>query len=471
MKNMVRRPGAATRSRTIYSAALVRLVTLFASLLLPLAAVAQSGPSQGRMGAAQEGAAGVAEVDPIELVVRPGGQRQLTTVSVPDEAVSGSAADIPSVGEIIRHCLTLSGYFDVFGPSRFFFDANAEGMDAAAINFENWANVGSQALIRTRVELRGGQARLDFRLYDVTTAEEIDVGWESRVVSHSSIRAATWEFVNAVIEYYSGAPGIFGSRVLFAARGSDGNKHIFSMNVDGSDVSRLTSDRTIHLLPAWGPGGQPLYTSYGRDNPDLWIGGGSSARVFASYPGMNTGAALSPDGSQVAVTLSRDGNTEIYILDTQGDIVRRCTHHAAEDLSPTWSPDGSRIAFVSDRSGGPQIFVMNSDCSGQQRVTYLGSYNTSPDWSPSGDRIAFTGRAGGRYDIFVVDPDSQRIERVTQDQGSNMDPTWSPDGRWLMFTSTRGGGGARLYMSTADGLIQRLVTPDVSGAESPAWQR
>lgn len=414
---------------------------------------------------------GDASTQPIELIVRPGGQRTLMPIAVPDASVSGSSSAIPDVGQLVRHTLRLSGFFEVLGPDRIYFDASREGMDAEGMNFRNWTNVGAQGVVRMDVRLAGGQAALDFRLFDVVNGSQLPIKWSARTVTVEGVRAEVYNFVNAVIEYYTGSPGPFGGRVAFAARGRSGFKQIYTVGVDGHGLSAVTSGDTIHLLPSWGPGGQVMYTSYRDDNPDLWIGPTRSARKLSAYDGINSGASLSPDGTELAITLSRDGNTEIYVLNTEGQILRRCTSSSAEDLSPTWSPDGSQIAFVSDRAGGPQIYVMNRDCSGTRRLTFRGTYNVSPDWSPDGSRIAFTGRANGRFDIFTVDPRSGSIERITQDQGSNLDPTWSPDGRYLIFASTRGGRGARLYLSTADGQFQNLISDEISGVESPEWRR
>lgn len=440
----------------------VRHTIFYFAVLCVVALVASTGMAQARDAAASQ---------PIELIVRPGGQRTLLPIAVPQGRVSGASSSLPDVDQLIRHTLRLSGFFEVLGQDRIYFDASREGMDAEGMNFQNWTNVGAQGVVRTDIRIAGSQAALDFRLYDVVSGSVIPLRWAARTVTVEGVRAEVYNFVNAVIEYYTGAPGPFGGRVTFAARGRSGFKQIYTVGVDGYGLSAVTSGDTIHLLPSWGPGGQVMYTSYRDDNPDLWIGPTRSARKFSSFPGINSGASLSPDGSEVAVTLSRDGNTEIYILDVNGAILRRCTTSSAEDLSPSWSPDGSQIAYVSDRAGGPQIYVMNRDCSGQRRVTFRGSYNVSPEWSPDGTRIAFTGRANGRFDIFTVDPRSGTIERITQDQGSNLDPTWSPDGRYLIFASTRGGRGARLYLSTADGQFQNLISEEISGVESPEWRR
>lgn len=437
--------------------------------ILCVLACAFSAPAWAQSDGAQT--ATRASGQPIELVVRPGAERSLTPLAVPKVHVDGAVSGASDADEKLRRAFELSGYFEVLGPDRFYFDA-AKEWAASSINYRNWSNVGAAGLVRTRLKADGNKIHLDFRLYDVVNNKEIVLkGWKPKSVSSNQVQREIYAFVNAVIAYYSGSEGPFGGRVTFAARGAGGYKQIYTIGVDGSDLRAVTKDRTIHLLPSWGPGGEVMYTSYRANNPDLWIGSGSNAKKLVSYSGINSGGALSPDGKEIALTLSRDGNTEIYIVDLKGDIIRRCTESNSEDLSPSWSPDGRQIAFVSDRAGGPQIFVMNRDCSNPRRVTMRGEYNVSPDWSPDGSRIAFTGRAGGRFDIFTVDPKTREVRRLTQAQGSNFDATWSPDGRYLMFASTRGSDGARLVLSTADGQIQHIISDEIRGVESPKWRR
>ena len=177
---------------------------------------------------------------------------------------------------------------------------------------------------------------------------------------------------------------------------------------------------------------------------------GGRPKKIASYPGMNTGATWSPDGSKIALTLSKDGSPDIYVINaSDGSVVTRLTKDKAIDTSPAWSPDGSQIAFVSDRNGGPQIFVIGAGGGSARQVSFNGSYNTTPTWSPRTGKhvIAYTTRDGGRYDIVTLDLDSKTMTRITQNEGSNEEPAFSPNGRAIAFA--RAGQG--VFIANADG--------------------
>ncbi|MCH7838355.1 MAG: PD40 domain-containing protein, partial [Chloroflexi bacterium] len=49
---------------------------------------------------------------------------------------------------------------------------------------------------------------------------------------------------------------------------------------------------------------------------------------------------------------------------------------------PSWSPDGTVIAFTSERDGNSEIYIMNADGSGQTRLTNHPADDRSADWQP-----------------------------------------------------------------------------------------
>ena len=102
--------------------------------------------------------------------------------------------------------------------------------------------------------------------------------------------------------------------------------------------------------------------------------------------------------AQIAFVSERDGNWEIYVMDTDGKNQRRLTNNDRDDYSPSWSPDGKRIVFSSKRDGNREIYVMDANGRNPRRLTKHGGHDGAPAWytpalavSPSGKKITMWG--------------------------------------------------------------------------------
>jgi TolB protein len=381
-------------------------------------------------------------------------KRTLYPIAVP-RGVGSDAALAATVEQVARFDLGVAGWFHVLDPRSFLADLGAEKL---GLDLPKWRDVGAFGVIKYRVQKSGQGAEIEFRLYEI---EKGATPVLSRSYRGDDVRALVHLWCNDVVQYYTGEPGFYGSKIAFVTRLRGGGKGVMAIDFDGNGLYALSRNQSLNLLPAWSPcGDRVAYTSYMRNNPDLYIapaGGGRPTRI-SHYEGMNTGASWSPDGRQIALTLSKDGNPEIYVIDAAtGKILRRLTNHRGIDTSPAWSPSGREIAFVSDRHGGPQIFVMNADGSNQRRVSMNGDYNTTPTWSPRRDLrvLAYTTRDGGNFDIVTLNLDTKQMVRITQGQGNNEEPSFSPNGRAIAFASVRP-EGAGLYIANADGSGQQV---------------
>ena len=178
--------------------------------------------------------------------------------------------------------------------------------------------------------------------------------------------------------------------------------------------------------------------------------------------------------AQIAFVSDRDGNDEIYVMDTDGGNPRRVINkpfHSFRHWDPSWLPDGERIAFTSNRDGNQEIYVMDTDGGNQRRLTNSGDihiHNWKPSWSPDGERIAFTSNRDGHWNIYVMNTDGGQQRNCTKDMHGD-DPSWAPDGKRIVFVSERD-GNKEIYTINADGRRdpQRL-TDNPQADTDPAW--
>jgi Tol biopolymer transport system component len=90
---------------------------------------------------------------------------------------------------------------------------------------------------------------------------------------------------------------------------------------------------------------------------------------------------------KIAFVFNRDGNDEIYVMDSGGGAPTRLTNNQAPDGYPAWSPDGQKIVFSSGRDLNDEIYVMNADGSAQTRFTDDWKADADPTWSADGARL------------------------------------------------------------------------------------
>jgi len=173
------------------------------------------------------------------------------------------------------------------------------------------------------------------------------------------------------------------------------------------------------------------------------------------------------------MSMSLDGNTNIYTMDLRTRVKTRLTNDSNIDTSPCYSPDGTQITFNSDRGGTPQLYVMNADGSNPHRISFNGSNYGTPVWSPRGDLIAFTKIQGNSFFIGVMHPDGSG-ERLLTESYLDEGPTWSPNGRVIMFfresTGDNQGRGTKVRLWSVDLTgynLREVVTP--TDASDPAW--
>mgnify|MGYP001602814550 FL=1 len=402
--------------------------------------------------------------------------QQKVSLAITDFVFKGGGTDSRGIGKearsILEKDLRLSELFSPLSKPVF---EELERMERSGseIDYRSWRQVGAQWVIKTEYRMisKGRGQVFTFRLYDAIN-KRFMLGKRYKA-SPQLLRKVLHRFADEMVLQLTGKRGIAETQIAFLAQ-EDGGKEVYLIDFDGYNLKKLTRDNTVNLSPAWSPDGKWIvYTSYAARNPDLVMinTAGEKRQTLNRFAGLNAAPAWSPDMQKIAFVLSRDQNSEIYLLKKNRKL-QRLTRHYNIDTSPTWSPDGKKIAFTSDRSGtgAPQIYIMDAekgDSSRVNRISFGSSYNDNPSWSPNGDKIAYTSLVGRKFQISIYDLETHKSQIVTTGTGSAEKPSWSPDGRFIVYRKQVNGRSNIFIKSLRSDRVRQLT---FSGKiHSPSW--
>lgn len=214
----------------------------------------------------------------------------------------------------------------------------------------------------------------------------------------------------------------------------DGNREIFVMDADGTNVRQLTDSPAPDYWPDWFPNGQ-----------------------------------------QLAFTSLRDGAPNIYVMNADGSDQHSITDTTSlvGSYQPDVSPNGKQVLFMrSLQFEPPKIWVINTDGSGLTQLTPDALYvDNDAQWSPNGQQIVFSSNRTGGSEIFVMDASGAALAQLTASPGGDFNPTFSPDGRQIAWWKLRFGFGD-VWTMNLDGTNQVNLTNTPTTFEAfPDWHQ
>jgi TolB protein len=363
-----------------------------------------------------------------------------------------------ALAAIVRSNLERSGFFKGLDNS-----VNLDETSQPAMN--DWRSQAADALVAGSVSrLADGRFDVRYKLWDVVRGA--DLGGRSDVVPAGDLRLAAHHASDFIYEKLTGEKGVFSTRIAYVTKaGRQFALRVTDADGEGGQVA-LNSVEPI-ISPSWSPDGRELaYVSFFEKQKAVvytQVIATGQRRELANFRGTNSAPAWAPDGQSLAVTLSREGGSQIFIVNRQGEVQRRLTNSSAIDTESAFSPDGKQIYFVSDRGGSPQIYRMPVSGGNAERVTFSGSYNISPSISPDGRNLAYISRIGGGFRLHVMDLSSGSFKAITETNDS-----FAPNGRLIVYAS-RAQGRDVLMTTTVDGRVKaRLASTNVDVRE-PVW--
>jgi TolB protein len=292
----------------------------------------------------------------------------------------------------------------------------------------------------------------------------------SKAYSGASLRRQVHAFADDFVRALSRVP-ICQTKIAF--KGENGpNSEIYVADFDGHNAQAVTKDGDLVAAPCWVPRHLALYyVSYKLNHADIFHHDLSSGarRAFARYGGSNLTPAASPDGSKVAMILSKDGWTDLYVGDAGGGSPTRLTRSRQDESSPCWSPDGKWICFAAKERERRTLCKIPASGGALQQIATAGTPSpTEPDWSPDGKWIAFTAQYRSGFQICVVPAEGGNPVLLVEGE----DPSWAPNSRTLAFGRRRGGS---YVLALLDMLTKQVKDVSrisgISSQSQPSWAK
>lgn len=338
------------------------------------------------------------------------------------------------------------------------------------IDYALWRGRNAKAVVVGSVTAAAeGRYEVRFRLMDAT--QQTQLAGFSYVASATQMRLTAHKIADVIYEKLTGEKGAFATRIAYVVR-LPGKRFALSVaDADGFGPQTILSSNEPIISPKWSPDGLRLaYVSFEQRKPVVYVQSITTGerKAVANFFGSNSAPAWSPDGRRLAVALSKDGGTQMFLINADGSgQPQRLASSNAIDTEPNFSPDGSYILFTSDRGGGPQIYRIAVNGGQVQRVTFEGQYNVSARHSPDGKTFTFIHRCNGRFAVAVQDFATRQIQ-VLSDGGVDESPGYSPNGRMILFASDMRGRGI-LSAVSSDGRVKQRFTEDSGDVREPAW--
>jgi Tol biopolymer transport system component len=223
--------------------------------------------------------------------------------------------------------------------------------------------------------------------------------------------------------------------------------------------------------PTLDPEKQIAYADRTTSDIHVISGEGDNSYFVTSFTSSHscTHPNWSPDGTEIVFSCYVGANSDIYIAEAEGILIRRITYRPEFESEPIWSPDGESIAFATyTEPDGWALDILTLDTDRIIRVFTGkprddGFIDTVYSWSPDSSSLVL-------YDVaidqlFIVDASGDNLTQITFDDSSviSREPAWSPRYHVIVYS---GEGGIRLFDPNSNG--ERII---ISGylLYTPYW--
>lgn len=294
----------------------------------------------------------------------------------------------------------------------------------------------------------------------------LSIGWYSnggqeKAVEQRELKVWMIPNIEEGAEFYFSPDGK--SLIGNAKMGNDKVHQVYTFNIDGSNIRQI-NNKGEDACSFYFPNGKRLIFTSTKDNPDMPKGNysdpkdypqgaelyscnldGSDVKRVTNNKCYDAEVSVSPDGKWVLFSRQISGKLDLWKMRPDGSEQTQIT------FTDEWQEGGSffmdnetiilRAWNIKDQAqrGMPMnIFTMKADGSGRKQITSDGGTNWAPHPAPDGEHFVFVKVLPPRnYEIFLMNLKTGKQTRLTYNDAFDGFPVLSPDGSLLTFDSNR----------------------------------
>jgi len=400
----------------------------------------------------------------LEVTIIKSEENAFPIVIAPFEVI-GDAEQGAMIADIIRDNLNRSGQFNALSSS---------DVITNKIDFSYWKARKKDAIVFGKIEKVSSKVfNVYVYVYDIYTKKQL---YANKISVHNSgIRRISHRLSDRIYNVLLGQKGSFDTRLTYITVTNDEKMgRVYQLEIadaDGHNAQVVVKSPHPILSPAWSPDQKKIaYVSFKNGRSEVFIKY-PFMRVksikLPRFDGIASAPSWHPNGQGLVLTISREGNKDLYFYNLESKKLIRLTKDVAIDTEANFSPDGKSIAFTSNRSGQVQIYIKDLTNGKIKRATFEGSYNAKPVFSPDGKSLALVHRVGKDYRVALLDIKTRDLTVLTQNK-LDESPYFSPNGGMIIFATNSDNKGVLSVISLHNNQIVELAQ---KGAEvrEPNW--
>jgi len=385
-------------------------------------------------------------------------------IIAPFEVIGDSKESI-DIAKIIRDNLNRSGQFRAL---------STDTIITNKIDFDFWQEHKKDAVVFGKVEQVSPKIyNIYIYIYDVFSEKSL---YQKKItVSNSGFRRMAHFLSDKIYYVLLGQKGSFNTRLSYVTvteNNSGGRTYKLQISdSDGFNPQTVVRSPNPILSPAWSKDQRKLaYVSFKNNRSEVFVMTPFLKTIpirLPKFDGIASSPAWHPSGKSIALTISKQGNKDIYLYDLKSKKLERLTTNISIDTEASFSPDGNSIAFTSNRTGQVQIYIKNLKSGKISRATFEGRYNAKPVFSPNGKDLALIHRVGKDYRVALLDIKSRDLTVMTSNK-SDESPYFSPNGGMIIFSTNRDNKGILSIISLYNNQIVELMQK-TGEVREPTW--